>query len=184
LPPVDETMANIYECLCTLGVTADTFANDTSLDEEFNSIKRLYFKLAITQHPDKGGDAEAFQQTHDAWECIRTLHASDGVPAAGFKHYLAPAGRSERGTKRKKSDGRVPSWEWFAEAAADDIPAYRVEPARSGRSKCKKPLPKPKAKKAKKAGKKGAEVEEEPVAAAEVVPQRDPFIQEVCCLPD
>jgi hypothetical protein len=112
--------------------------------------------------------------------------AVDGVPAAGFKHYLAPAGRSERGTKRKKSDGRVPSWEWFAEAAADDIPAYRVEPARSGRSqctKCKKPLPKPKAKKAKKAGKKGAEVEEEPVAAAEVVPQRDPFIQEVCCLP-
>ena len=31
----------------------------------------------------------------------------------------------------------MPSWEWFAEAAADDAgPLYRVEPARSGRSKC------------------------------------------------
>ena len=51
----------VAECLALLGVNGDTL-EDASLVEQFGMIKRSYFKKALSTHPDKGGDAEAFQK--------------------------------------------------------------------------------------------------------------------------
>ena len=38
---------------------------------------------------------------------------------------------------REFNNGQIPSWDYFEAAAEDDMPRYRLELAKSGRSSCK-----------------------------------------------
>jgi hypothetical protein len=51
---------------------------------------------------------------------------------------LAGAGKAAKASKShfKARGEKVPSWEWFEQAASEPVVAYRVEIAKSGRSKC------------------------------------------------
>ena len=43
-------------------------------DSSAGQIKKAYYKLAMTHHPDKGGDTEEFQKIGDAYQVLtRTL---------------------------------------------------------------------------------------------------------------
>ena len=41
------------------------------------SIKRAYKSLALSLHPDRGGDADAFVRVTRAWDCL--LYTSDAA---------------------------------------------------------------------------------------------------------
>ena len=102
-------------------------------------MKKLYFKLALSHHPDKGGDAARFREIQESFEAVRTLYDSGKVPASGFAHYLG--GGAGAGAKASAPSGRTgqptPSYDWFADAAEEAVPGYRVELAKSGRSQAR-----------------------------------------------
>lgn len=77
-------MSTIRACLAALGVaSADVFAGCAGVAEEFAVVKRLYIRLALTSHPDKGGDAEHFRKVQEAWESVRTTFERR-VPRTSF----------------------------------------------------------------------------------------------------
>jgi BRCA1 C Terminus (BRCT) domain len=127
---------SIGECLVNVGVArADLEACD-SLDDEFQTIKRSYFKKILEEHPDKGGDPEKFRRTRTSFEVLRDLkgrghlhsfvpHLSDGADA----YYDQVYGSYEQ-------EGAVPSYEYYEEAAQEVTPGYKVELAKSARSQC------------------------------------------------
>jgi len=119
----------------------------------------VYFKRVLAVHPDKGGDPEVFRSVQAAWEVrdkrtsprcaalaahartptqvLRELFDTSLVHAHGFSYYFG-AGTEEAARASPDMDGRPrQSWEYFAQAAAEEVPAYRVEVATSGRSECK-----------------------------------------------
>lgn len=131
-------MATASACLQALGATAATWEGKTTVEDQFGALKRLYFKEALRFHPDKGGNAEQFTALQEAWSGLRGLFDAGRILPPGFDNYLpGAAGANTSAYQASRATGdNVPSWEWFAEAAAEKYPAYRVEPARSGRSKC------------------------------------------------
>lgn len=119
----------IAACLATINVTLDQLGGD--LADEWKLIKKSYFRACLDNHPDKGGDASAFRKVQRAFEALRALFdrgaiASFGDNAASTSVDTAVAG----------SEAEVPSWEFYADAAEEPVPIYRVEPAKSHRSKC------------------------------------------------
>ena len=70
-----------------------------------DQIKKAYRKLAVKNHPDKGGDPEVFkeiQQAHDVTvgratlpECVATLKPSNAAAAAAVAGAARAAARSD-----------------------------------------------------------------------------------------
>lgn len=56
--PYEDVMGNFYE---TLGVPKNASADD---------IKKAYRKLAMSEHPDKGGNAERFKEISEAYDVL------------------------------------------------------------------------------------------------------------------
>merc|ERR1711934_504716 len=60
-------------------------------DADFSTIKKAYFKLARTHHPDRGGDKEKFQEIQAAYEVLidrekrekYDRHGEDGLKEGG-----------------------------------------------------------------------------------------------------
>ena len=60
-------------------------------DADYNAIKKAYFKLARTHHPDRGGDKEKFQEIQSAYEVlsdrekreIYDQHGEEGLKEGG-----------------------------------------------------------------------------------------------------
>jgi len=100
-------------------------------------VKKVYFKAALTLHPDKGGDPADFRALQEAWESVRQLWDSSRINPAGFPYYFGGVGGADKASAPSGRTGPTPSWEWFADAAEEAIPSYRVELAKSGRSQCK-----------------------------------------------
>ncbi|CAB9505460.1 DNA ligase [Seminavis robusta] len=86
-------------------------------DEEFKKIKKLYHRACLKHHPDKGGDAAQFRRVQASFELLKEMHAKKNTEAA-FRN------------------GPPPSWEFYQEAETESVPLYRVELAKSARSKC------------------------------------------------
>lgn len=131
-------MASISSALKTLGVEVAQFAECPSLVDEFKVLRRSYLRLALTTHPDKpGGDAEKFRAVQEAFECVRDVYDKRSIDS------FADAAKADKKRKAgggagRKAGGPVPSWDFFAAAAEAEIPAYHLEAAKSGRSKCQK----------------------------------------------
>lgn len=130
----------IYSCLVTIGVTLSSLEGAPDITEEFQRVKKIYFKGCLVHHPDKGGSEEVFKSLLAAWEVVRDLYDKRQVHAQGFPYYFAGVGvQQEREVKAPKggaAGGPRPSWEWFQETANEPVPTYMVERAKSGRSAC------------------------------------------------
>jgi hypothetical protein len=115
-------------------------------------------RIATTAQ-DKGGDVSAFRATQAAWEVLRDLFNGGGVKGGSFASYIvafgasAAADRESAGDDAEDGDGddfddelyakyannaNYASYEYYEAAAEEEVPGYRVELARSGRSKCAK----------------------------------------------
>jgi len=125
----------IKECLATVGAASPGLGACSTLSEEWTFIKKAYFKNILTCHPDKGGDAKVFQGVCAAFEVLREIFESSAI-----KSFTAEQAQSTaEAFKDAKDDLRgssTPSWEYYAEAKKDVIPTYRIEQARSDRSRC------------------------------------------------
>jgi len=128
----------VKQLLATLCLKqGDAFAPCASLDAEWRVVKRAYFKAVLVHHPDKGGDAAAFQATQTAFEALREMMATGDIGVSFATSTAVSASGSATGDAQAGGEGvPPPSWEYYAEAAEASVPIYCVEPARSGRSKC------------------------------------------------
>ena len=130
--------STVAGCLKQVGVT-DAAALDAcdNLEEEFKVIKKSYFKKILREHPDKGGDEEVFKKTQAAFEVLREMFEGQSVGSFASSAGDSTADVFEQATRAYAHTDR-PSWEFYAAAAEETMPSYRVELAKSGRSKCKK----------------------------------------------
>ena len=98
-------------------------------------LQRRFFNAALDHHPDKGGDAAVFRDKRAAFEALRHLY-QDGAIAL----FSTSGGKSTASVFDESRDifesGPVPSWDYFQAAETTPMPLYRIELAKSGRSKC------------------------------------------------
>jgi len=125
----------IKECLTAVGVASAGLGACSTLNEEWNFIKKAYFKNILTCHPDKGGDAVVFRAVSAAFEVLRELFEASAIKSFTKENAQSTAD-AYKGAKDDLRGMSTPSWEYYAEAAKEVIPTYRVELARSARSRC------------------------------------------------
>ncbi|CAM9203075.1 unnamed protein product, partial [Hapterophycus canaliculatus] len=143
---------SVRRCLASIGVdAARDLSRCSSLTEEFTAIKRAYFRKILVVHPDKGGDAAEFRDVNSSWELIRKLYEdravgsfADAASAPAQDRYDYDYAQKDSGSRGGGGSGRASStprthmpWQYYYDAAAEDVPPYKVELARSGRSKCR-----------------------------------------------
>ena len=90
-------------------------------------------KKVLISHPDKGGDAAIFREVQTSFEILRNMYTNKTIKS--FSTFVSPDNNYD---KMWKDFGEmpIPSWEYFYSAAEEELPAYRIELAKSGRSKC------------------------------------------------
>jgi hypothetical protein len=69
----------VKQCLECIGVTKEHFEGATTLEEEFGIIKRVYHRLVLKVHPDKGGDAAVFRDVNTSFESLKDLFTEKRV---------------------------------------------------------------------------------------------------------
>ena len=123
-------------CLDVLGADAEEMAAaEGDLKKEMKAVKKAYLRKVLEVHPDKGGSEEAFREVQACFEVLRDLVDGEKVAslAGARKTNVAAAFKVKVDLSAART---TPSWEFYAEAAQDELPPFRVEVARSGRGKC------------------------------------------------
>ena len=129
--------ATVGSCLSSIGVDTAALGACQGLQQEFGFIKKAYFKRVLACHPDKGGDPAVFRDVQGAFEVLRDLFDNGGI--ASFAPSSSQSTATASSYERKMADMAdlpTPSWEYYAEAAEEPVPSYRVELAKSARSAC------------------------------------------------
>lgn len=140
--------ATIAKCLASFDVdSASAFAACGNIEDEFKVIKKAYHRKILVAHPDKGGDAATFREVNASFEVLRGYFDRKKVDSfAVEKDTRADFDREATAFEAAEAaEGGFKSWDFYYEASNWDVPTYRVEPARSDRSKCVKthePIPK------------------------------------------
>eukprot|EP00930_Biecheleria_cincta_P023597 TRINITY_DN17028_c0_g3_i1.p1 TRINITY_DN17028_c0_g3~~TRINITY_DN17028_c0_g3_i1.p1 ORF type:complete len:432 (+),score=85.61 TRINITY_DN17028_c0_g3_i1:29-1297(+) len=125
----------VKDCLTAIGISPSALSGAGRLSEEWAQIKKSYFKKVLASHPDKGGDAAVFRDVQNSFEVLRKIFEAGDVKS------FATAGEQStsemyKGTKEDFKSASTPSWEYYAEAAKEIYATYRLELAKSGRSRC------------------------------------------------
>lgn len=137
MPRNKSTHDTIQDCLKTLEISTDELLTkcQNDLTNEFKFIKKQYFQKVLVCHPDKGGDAETFREVQSCFEVIRELYQSGKISSFVVQHAEPTAEAFD--TAYQDFEGKpTPSWDYYYEAAEESVPLYRMEIAKSNRSKC------------------------------------------------
>ena len=125
------------ECLEGCGVDAGALAEHANLDDQFRAIKRAYHKKMLEVHPDKGGDAVQFRDCRAAFETLRDVFENKFVTSFVTTTAETSTAAADKFRNSYSFDPTfTPSWEFYEEAAQEREPRYRVEVAKTNRSKC------------------------------------------------
>lgn len=131
------TPSSISECLQALGIKE--FPSECeSLADEFKCIKKIFFERARKEHPDKGGSAAAFRRTRAVFDFLRKIYEENRLPSFLDQGSTGPTTSFEEFYRDFDDGGAVPSYEYYEHAAEEELPGYKVEPAKSARSQCVK----------------------------------------------
>ena len=152
-------MATIAECLASFDVTAESFTAAHSIDQEWRIVKcvlrpcvredarpvthpwpvrKSYFIKIRLVHPDKGGDIDVFRDVQESFETLRNLFSKGKV--SSFAEQMMK--KTDKPTKAEKASGKKsgkyqtgppPAYQFYADAAEEESPLYRVERAKSSR---------------------------------------------------
>jgi hypothetical protein len=129
-------VGTIKDCITTIGVATSGLSSCSGLNAEWAFIKKGYFKKILTSHPDKGGDPAVFRDVQTSFEVLRKVFEDAEITTFAVS-LDQPIGDFYKGAK-EDSKGSTPSWEYYAEAAKAVYATYRIELARSNRSRCQK----------------------------------------------
>lgn len=121
-------------------------AFDTTLPREqhLTLIKKAYRKQVITHHPDKGGDIDQFRLLQSAYEYLRDVVYAEDSSSSSSTSSTSSTSRNNINVRRSDFDTTyndvcerdIPSWEYYEEAEAEDVPEYEFQYALSNRSMC------------------------------------------------
>lgn len=123
----------VRECLAALGDV--DFSRCDDVESEFKAVKRAYFKRALATHPDKGGDPSEFREINASFEVLREMFNLGKISSFSDSASLGESTNFES-VFSDLNDLPTPSWEYYSRAAREEVPPYRVEPAKSNRSTC------------------------------------------------
>jgi hypothetical protein len=130
-------MKTVRECLASLDVSMEDIGSCADLKEEFARIKKFYRDKILATHPDKGGDPAAFRTVQASFEALRDMFSNNTVPSFVSSSSAAAETHGKTWHDFEEEIPVTKSWEYYDEAAASDVPSYRIERAKSGRSACK-----------------------------------------------
>lgn len=151
MPPRATARQNtVKQCLKDLQIDGiDFFASCTTRDDEFRAIKKQFHRGCLQHHPDKGGDAEAFRRIRTSFELLSDLHDGTKPRKKGgewlFSECLREVTKASTSVSNEAEEAFdmpeydfsfTPSWDFYEAAAETEMPLYRVELAKSGRSRC------------------------------------------------
>lgn len=125
----------VKKCLDAIEISSKDLEVCEDLDEEFSKIKKAYFKKILASHPDKGGDADIFREVQTSFEVIREIYQLGKI--ASFVTAAAEPTKRYEYVYEEFAATPTPSWEYYYEAAAETVPGYRFELAKTGRGICK-----------------------------------------------
>lgn len=128
----DESQIKVEDCFKIIGVESKDLEGLDDLQDEFKVIKKAFHKKARDEHPDKGGTNEGFVKLRDAFNTLKKLFEDNAIDS--FAASLA----SSFEVHHDSDFNFTAPWEYYEEAEKETVPTYRVEPARSNRSKCQK----------------------------------------------
>lgn len=125
----------IRECLDKIDVNDEDLFESESLEAQFQVLKKKYRSKILASHPDKGGDPAIFREVQTAFEVLRDMYSNGKI----ISFVLESNKRVDKYDETWQHFGDMPtaSWDFYYEAAEEDVPLYRVELAKSGRSKCR-----------------------------------------------
>lgn len=129
---------SIRDCLKHIGLTPkdSALSSCSSIEEEFKVIKKRYFKKVLVSHPDKGGDAEVFRQVQTSFEVLRDIYDKGLVSSFVINQSKIDTSSQYEDIFKDFSNRPTPSWEYYEAAAEEAVPTYKVELAKSNRSRC------------------------------------------------
>jgi hypothetical protein len=134
---MSQSKHTIRECLESIGIVSDAdFAACVSVNEEFQVVKRKAHECFLRTHPDKGGDAAEFRKARTSFEVLRGLFDSKKVSTFQGIAVQKQNADSYNAVYAEFGDVPTPSWDYFYAAASEVVPLYRIEVAKSGRSRC------------------------------------------------
>lgn len=120
-------MSSKLECaLQTVGLELATL-QPLDAKEQFARIRASFLRNALKLHPDKGGNADAFRELHDAFEYTK---AATGAGAAPLDDAAPGAPPSQGGGYAGFSA------QFYSQCNDGTTPPYVAEAAKSGRSTC------------------------------------------------
>lgn len=122
------SLSTIQQHLAVIGIDVAQLSEFTNLNEEFQFIKKQYFKLILLVHPDKGGDKKEFIKINNSFEALRETFENNSISSF--------AKSSQTKTQSTSFSSLFHSWGFYFNASEQETPIYKVELARSGRSSC------------------------------------------------
>jgi len=125
--------------LAALGIAdpASSFEACANFEDEFRVVKKAYLKIVLKEHPDKGGDRERFEAVQTAWETLSSMKAENKLGSLRSTKTASTSAAKEHAHAAAHRPSSTPDWSFYAEAFKEsEIPLYKVERAKSGRSRC------------------------------------------------
>ena len=129
---MEKTIEEMYEI-----VGVGVFDASVPREKHLTLIKKAYRQQALRHHPDKGGNIDQFRLLQSAYEYLRDVVYVQDTSSSSTSQDNINVRRSDFDTTYKDVCKRdIPSWMYYKEAEAEDVPEYEFQYALSGKSTC------------------------------------------------